>query len=83
MKKRKARRPAYLQSSTDCEICQNLPNWAMKDEMCEDPFSLATDRLVGKGDIRRCPLCGTRYSITSESDTHHFMSNEVTIKRLN
>ncbi len=50
--------------------------------MCEDPFSPATDRLIGTWEERRCPLCGTRYSFSSESDTHHFMSHEVTITRL-
>lgn len=82
MKKRKARGNDVQCSLAECEICRHLPEREMRDEMCEDPFSPATDRLLGTWEMRRCPLCGTRYSFTSESDTHHFMSHEVTIRRL-
>lgn len=82
MKKRKTRRAADLGSLAECEICRDLPDWKMIDTVQQNPFSPEADRLIGTGEIRRCPICGTSYSFTCESDTHHFMSWEQTIRRL-
>lgn len=67
----------------DCEICKNLKDVHSIDDLSDETFPAAAYRLEECGRLRRCPLCHRFYLLTSESDPHHYMSSESSLRRIN
>ena len=74
-------------AGADCEICRNIPSYQYIDLVAGESFPPVADRLEPRGDarlpgLRRCPLCHTFYLVDDESDTHHFISAERSLVRI-
>ncbi len=66
----------------DCEICRELEDDLVIDNIAAETFPPAVSRLEKCGGVRRCPLCHGYYLMTHESDPHHYMSSETWLRRI-
>lgn len=65
-----------------CEICRELEDALIIDNIVGEEFPPAVDRLEKCGGLRRCPLCHGYYLMSHESDPHHYMSSETWLRRI-
>jgi hypothetical protein len=65
-----------------CEICRELEDAVVIDNIAAETFPPVVDRLEKCGGVRRCPLCHGYYLMTHESDPHHYMSSETWLRRI-
>ncbi len=74
---------ATRRARRDCEICKDLKDAHSIDDLSDESFPAAAYRLEECGSLRRCPLCHRFYLLTSESDPHHYMSSESSLRPIN
>ncbi len=68
-------------AGAECEVCR-VVNSSSIDVFRDDKFPPEVYRLKRVYKLGCCPLCGTFYLKVSESDPHHYMSVEVSFKRI-